>query len=87
MTCPTIVTAESQDLIISRRASVMPQSRNVSTSLMTEGWRPATPWLAMTAIISAADEVHRTRYIAIVMHPDKTSRDRRKAMGPFCRLE
>ena len=62
---------------------VVPQARIVSTSLLTAGWRPATPWLAMTAIISMADEGAGTRYTATVMHPDQATRARHEAMGFF----
>ena len=62
---------------------VIPHARIVFTSLLIEGWRPATPWLAFTAVISMADEGNGTRYIATVMHPDKATRDRHEEMGVF----
>jgi uncharacterized protein YndB with AHSA1/START domain len=62
---------------------IVAQTRIVVTSMLTAGWRPATPWLAMTAIISMADEADGTRYIATVMHPDKATRERHEAMGFF----
>lgn len=62
---------------------VVPQSRIVFTSLLTEGWRPATPWMAFAAAISMADEGDGTRYIAHVMHPDKATRDRHDELGFF----
>lgn len=62
---------------------VIPQTRIVFTSLLTAGWRPATPWMAFTAVISMADEGQGTRYIATVMHPDKATRDRHDEMGFF----
>jgi uncharacterized protein YndB with AHSA1/START domain len=62
---------------------VAAQRRIVFTSMLTAGWRPATPWLAMTAIISMADEAEGTRYVATVMHPDAATRDRHEAMGFF----
>ena len=62
---------------------VVPQSRIVFTSLLSAGWRPATPWLAFTAVISMADEGTGTRYVATVMHPDKATRDRHEGMGFF----
>ena len=62
---------------------VVPQARIVFTSLLTAGWRPATPWLAFTAVISMADEGDGTRYVATVMHPDKATRDRHEEMGFF----
>ena len=60
---------------------VVPQQRLVMTSTLTGGWRPATPWLAMTAVITMADEGDGTRYVATVMHPDRATRDRHEAMG------
>ena len=62
---------------------VVPLSRIVFTSLMTEGWRPATPWMAFTAAISLADEGPGTRYVANVMHPDQATRDRHEELGFF----
>lgn len=61
----------------------MPQTRIVFTSLLTGGWRPATPWLAFTAVISMVDEGDATRYVATVMHPDKPTRDRYEGLGFF----
>ncbi len=60
---------------------VLPQQRIVSTSTLTAGWRPAAPWMAMTAVITFADEAGGTRYEATVMHPDLASKDRHEAMG------
>lgn len=53
------------------------------TSLLLGGWRPATPWLAFTAIITMADEGEGTRYVATVMHPDQATRDRHEELGFF----
>lgn len=62
---------------------VVPEERIVFTSLLTAGWRPATPWLAFSAIVTMADEGEGTRYVATVMHPDKATRDRHDEMGFF----
>jgi uncharacterized protein YndB with AHSA1/START domain len=62
---------------------VVPQSRIVFTSMLTGGWRPATPWLPFTAIITMADEGDGTRYIATVMHPDEATRAKHEKMGFF----
>ena len=62
---------------------VVPQASLVFTSLLTAGWRPATPWMAFTATISMADEGAGTRYIATVMHPDQATSDRHAEMGFF----
>ena len=53
------------------------------TSQLTGGWRPATPWLAITAIITMADEAAGTRYDARVLHKDSADCDRHKDMGFF----
>ena len=62
---------------------IAPPSRIVFTSVLTAGWRPATPWLAFTAIIAMADEGDHTRYVATAMHPDKATRDRHDELGFF----
>ena len=63
--------------------AVVPQARLVFTSCLVADWRPATPWMAFTAIITMADEADGTRYVATVMHPDKTTRDKHEEMGFF----
>ena len=60
---------------------VVPESRIAFTSMLTGGWRPATPWMAFSAVITMADEPEGTRYVATVMHPDKATRDRHDQMG------
>ena len=62
---------------------VVPQQRLVFTSCLLADWRPATPWMAFTAIITLADEGAGTRYVAHVMHPDQATRDRHAEMGFF----
>ena len=62
---------------------IVPQQKIVVTSMLTGGWRPATPWLAMTAIVTMADEGDGTRYVATVMHPDATTKERHEEMGFF----
>ena len=62
---------------------VVPQARIVFTSMLLADWRPATPWMAFTAVITLADEAGGTRYVATVMHPDKPTRDRHEQMGFF----
>ena len=62
---------------------ILPMERVVFTSLMTGGWRPATPWMPFTAIISMEDEGEGTRYTAHVMHKDKAGRDSHEEMGFF----
>eukprot|EP01036_Dinobryon_divergens_P012265 gene12265-16520_t len=43
---------------------VVPEAKIVWTSMLTGGWRPASPWLGMTAIFTLADEGEGTRYVA-----------------------
>ena len=62
---------------------ILPMERVVFTSLMTGGWRPATPWMPFTAIIAMEDEGEGTRYTAHVMHRDKAGRDSHEEMGFF----
>jgi uncharacterized protein YndB with AHSA1/START domain len=62
---------------------IVPQTRIVFTTLLTAGWRPQTPWLALTASFSMDDEGDGTRYVARAMHPDKATRDRHDQMGFF----
>ncbi len=59
------------------------QTRLVFSSCLIGGWRPATPWMSFTAVISMTDEGENTRYIATVMHPDQATRDRHEALGFF----
>lgn len=62
---------------------IVPGERIVATWMLLGGWRPATPWLAMTAVITFADEAGGTRYTATAMHPDAATRDRHAEMGFF----
>ncbi len=62
---------------------IVPQQRLVFTSMLTGGWRPNTPWMGFTAIITLADEPGGTRYVATVMHPDPATRDRHEELGFF----
>jgi len=62
---------------------IVPGERIVSTSMLLAGWRPATPWMAMTAVITFADEAGGTRYTATAMHPDAATRDKHAEMGFF----
>lgn len=60
---------------------IVPQQRLVFTYGLTAGWRPGTPWMPMTAIVTMADEPGGTRYVATVLHPDKASCERHLEMG------
>jgi uncharacterized protein YndB with AHSA1/START domain len=62
---------------------IVPQSRIVFSSMLTEGWRPASPWLGFTAIITLEDDSAGTRYVAKVMHQDDGAREQHEKLGFF----
>lgn len=55
---------------------VVPERRLVWTTCLAEGWQPTEPWLALTAVITFAEEGQGTRYSSRVMH--KSAADSRK---------
>lgn len=60
---------------------IIPEERLVWTTTLVEGWRPAEPWLALTAIITFAPEGHGTRYSARVMHKNAADSRKHQEMG------
>ena len=62
---------------------VVPMERIVWTSMLVEGWRPGTPWLAMTGIFILEDEGAGTRYTARCLHKDGEDRKKHADMGFF----
>lgn len=62
---------------------VVPEERIVFTSMLTGGYRPATPWLGMTAFFTLADEGAGTRYVARVLHRDEADAKKHEEMGFF----
>jgi uncharacterized protein YndB with AHSA1/START domain len=62
---------------------VVLHERIVWTSMLTGGWRPATPWLPMTAIFTLADEGKGTRYTALCLHKDPEDSQKHEKMGFF----
>ncbi|HKJ54265.1 MAG TPA: SRPBCC family protein [Gammaproteobacteria bacterium] len=60
---------------------VLPMERIVFTEVLSEGWRPADPFLSMTAIIGLADEGAGTRYTADVLHKNEADSKRHREMG------
>ena len=54
----------------------IPDERLVFTTVLTEGWQPADPWLALTAILTFEAKEGGTLYSARVLH--KTPEDSAK---------
>jgi uncharacterized protein YndB with AHSA1/START domain len=55
---------------------IVAERRLVWTTVLTEGWRPKEPWLALTAIITFEAHGNGTLYTSRVMH--RTADDSRK---------
>lgn len=55
--------------------------RLVFTTVMTEGWQPVEPWLAITAIITFTAEGSGTRYAARVLHRNPEDARKHDEMG------
>lgn len=55
---------------------VVPEARLVFTTVLSEGWQPVEPWLALTATLTMQAEGAGTRYAARVLH--RTPDDARK---------
>lgn len=62
---------------------VIPGERLVFTSMLGAGWRPLSPWLGFTAVITLADEGAGCRYSARVMHPSEEVRAQHEQLGFF----
>jgi uncharacterized protein YndB with AHSA1/START domain len=62
---------------------IVPRERIVWTSMLIGGWRPATPWIGMTAIFTMEDEGSGTRYVARCLHKDPEDSRRHEEMGFF----
>jgi uncharacterized protein YndB with AHSA1/START domain len=60
---------------------VVPQARLVFTTVLTEGWRPFDPWLALTAIMTFEAEAGGARYTARVLHRNAADARRHEEMG------
>ncbi|MHA4838026.1 SRPBCC family protein [Sphingopyxis sp. MSC1_008] len=54
----------------------IPEKKLVFTTVLTEGWQPAEPWLALTAILTFEAQDGGTLYSARVLH--KTPEDSAK---------
>ncbi len=55
---------------------IIPEKKLVFTTVLTEGWQPAEPWLALTAILTFEAQDGGTLYSARVLH--KTPEDSAK---------
>lgn len=60
---------------------IVAEARLVFTTVLKEGWRPADPWLALTAIITFDAEGSGTRYAARVLHKSGAESRKHEEMG------
>jgi uncharacterized protein YndB with AHSA1/START domain len=60
---------------------VVPQARLVWTTALKAGWRPAEPWLALTAILTFEAEGAGTRYRLRVLHRSAAESRKHEEMG------
>jgi uncharacterized protein YndB with AHSA1/START domain len=60
---------------------IVPDERLSFTTSLIEGWRPAEPWLAVTAIMTFTPEGDGTRYTAHVLHRNETESRKHDEMG------
>lgn len=61
--------------------AIVPEELLVFTTVLTEGWRPATPWLALTAIMTLAAQDGGTLYSARVLHRNPEDSKKHEDMG------
>ncbi|MDR7059190.1 MULTISPECIES: SRPBCC family protein [unclassified Sphingopyxis] len=59
----------------------IPEQRIVFTTVLTEGWQPAEPWLAMTAILTFEAKDGGTLYSARVLHKTPEDSAKHEEMG------
>jgi uncharacterized protein YndB with AHSA1/START domain len=62
---------------------IVPQEKIAWTTMLTGGWRPASPWLGMSAVFTLADEGEGTRYVARCLHKNSEDSKKHEAMGFF----
>jgi uncharacterized protein YndB with AHSA1/START domain len=60
---------------------VLPEQRLIFTTVMTEGWQPVEPWLAITAILTFAAQDGGTLYAARVLHKSPEDSRKHEEMG------
>ncbi|WP_281727867.1 SRPBCC domain-containing protein [Sphingopyxis sp. PAMC25046] len=59
----------------------IPNERLVFTTVLTEGWQPVDPWLALTAILTFEAKDGGTLYSARVLHKNPEDSAKHKEMG------
>ena len=59
----------------------VPNERLVFTTVLTEGWQPAEPWLALTAILTFEAKDGGTLYSARVLHKTPEDSAKHEEMG------
>lgn len=59
----------------------IPEERLVFTTTLKEGWQPAEPWLAMTAILTFAAQDGGTLYSSRVLHKNPAEAAKHEEMG------
>lgn len=59
----------------------IPEQRLVFTTVLTEGWQPVEPWLAITAILTFAAQDGGTLYSARVLHKNPEDSRKHEEMG------
>jgi uncharacterized protein YndB with AHSA1/START domain len=60
---------------------IVPEARLVFTTVLKEGWQPAEPWLALTAIMTFEAERSGTRYSSRVLHKNPADSRKHEEMG------
>lgn len=59
----------------------VPEKKLVFTTVLTEGWQPVEPWLALTAILTFEPRDGGTLYAARVLHKSPEDSARHDEMG------
>jgi len=60
---------------------IIPERKLVGTSMLTVGWRPASPWIGITSIFTMEDEGEGTRYVARCLHLNAEAAQKHVEMG------
>jgi uncharacterized protein YndB with AHSA1/START domain len=60
---------------------IVPEARLIFTTVLTGGWKPTEPWLALTAIITFEAEGNGTRYASRVLHRNAADSRKHEEMG------